>query len=1091
MGPVKTAAKRILLYGTALLIVLVLGAPFFLEPLINSKLLKSRLSNEIHHRTGVSIAPEEIAFMLFPLPGIRLIGFDHSFNDQFRLIVAQTEIELSLMALIQGRIAVDRIQMTGPRLLYTPPETADGQPSGTGNLPGFSLKTPENKVKELFALFPDSQDNLEVLVKQAATDYFDTMDAQFTVFRDNPAMVFNARIMGIDLSHGRLPVFDRATQDKLQSVRSAEAAVTLRLDNNTLFGTLRLTTPQAEFKALPGRIVGTQDLAMKVSLSREKVSAVIEPVRFNYPGGEVGVEFSSDAGRTAVSFSGKDIDISQARDACLPVLGGEPVVDSLFDILRAGTAEDITVAFSAATPAALFNAENLLLRGAASGATVHIPGVPLVARKVSGGAGVKKGVLSITTPRGRVDAASITGGRLDIDLLQDQGVPFEGEFSLAVDAKHVPATLINLLPDTELANEMKRVSDVSGYADATLGLRMAKGQTSPEVDVRVKNFDIRGRYGRIPLPVRITGEGFAFSEGCITLTESCAELGRAARITGLTGRVDLTPAPVLHIETAAADLSLAELMPWMAGHSGVMGLLSPAAKLGGIVRLDTITVDGPMFRPGQWRFRTRGAGRDVAIGFGADEPAGRFAVQAASALFQADETTLKIDHLNAGIHDLSWLEHRIHPDRLNSIRLPLQVVDTSIVKKSRGDDFLHGKLQTPAGPLISFDLTGERLSDMDLTLLVLEDPDMTEVMIVPNPAPDKPRISFEGTLNTLTLEKLLVPGSPLYNQLISLTAGDPVTIYTDKNSQVHVKTDRLNLDALLTNMDEKQQTRGKGRPPSRPLLAQKAMFFEADALTYKNREFTRLDTRVFFGADKTRVRIHHADLCDLSPRGYVDIIHGDSPRLVTAFHVNSDRQKDISAVLRCLFRTDSLIEGGYTLDGSLTGNDTPDRVWSRQNGRMHFEARSGRIYKATLLSRVLSVLNVFSAADIHQQGFAYKRFTIAADVENSVIRITKAYIDAEDMAIIASGWVDPLNDRIDLTFLVAPLKTIDTIIQNIPLVNTILSGRLVSFPAKATGKLSDPSVIPLHPSAVGKGLVNLLGDLIKAPVRLFQGNDDQ
>jgi hypothetical protein len=53
-------------------------------------------------------------------------------------------------------------------------------------------------------------------------------------------------------------------------------------------------------------------------------------------------------------------------------------------------------------------------------------------------------------------------------------------------------------------------------------------------------------------------------------------------------------------------------------------------------------------------------------------------------------------------------------------------------------------------------------------------------------------------------------------------------------------------------------------------------------------------------------------------------------------------------------------------------------------------------------------------------------------------------------------------------------------------VNTILSGRLISFPAKASGKMSDPTVIPLHPSAVGKGMVNLFGDLIKAPVRLFE-----
>jgi len=124
--------------------------------------------------------------------------------------------------------------------------------------------------------------------------------------------------------------------------------------------------------------------------------------------------------------------------------------------------------------------------------------------------------------------------------------------------------------------------------------------------------------------------------------------------------------------------------------------------------------------------------------------------------------------------------------------------------------------------------------------------------------------------------------------------------------------------------------------------------------------------------------------------------------------------------------------------------------------------------------------------DLTQKGFAYKRFTVEADIKDSVIELKKCYIDAENMAVIASGWLDPLNDKMDITFLVAPFKTIDTIIKAIPVVNTILSGRLVSLPARASGSISEPKVVPLAPSAVGKGLIDMLTDLVKAPVRLFQ-----
>jgi len=207
----------------------------------------------------------------------------------------------------------------------------------------------------------------------------------------------------------------------------------------------------------------------------------------------------------------------------------------------------------------------------------------------------------------------------------------------------------------------------------------------------------------------------------------------------------------------------------------------------------------------------------------------------------------------------------------------------------------------------------------------------------------------------------------------------------------------------------------------------------------------------------------------------------------TSFDINSSRKDDISQVFKCLFDSKSIIQGRYKFKGTLTGTENHDQILHSQNGKISFDAEKGRIYKATLLSRVLSVLNILGDTDISQKGFGYKRMTVTAEIKESVIHLKKAYIDADNMAIIASGWMDPLNDCLDLTFLVAPFKTIDTVIQYIPLINTIFRGRLASFPAKATGKLSDPTVIPMHPSAVGKGLITLFSDLLQAPVRLITG----
>jgi hypothetical protein len=140
----------------------------------------------------------------------------------------------------------------------------------------------------------------------------------------------------------------------------------------------------------------------------------------------------------------------------------------------------------------------------------------------------------------------------------------------------------------------------------------------------------------------------------------------------------------------------------------------------------------------------------------------------------------------------------------------------------------------------------------------------------------------------------------------------------------------------------------------------------------------------------------------------------------------------------------------------------------------------------TLLSRLLSVLNILKLPDIRQEGFRYRSIQVNAQMKNGTIHLEKAVIDAENMALFFTGDIHPFENRLDLTCLVAPFKTIDTLVQFIPVVNTILSGRLVSFPAKATGAIDDPVITPLHPSAVGEGLINMFTSLLTSPIRLFE-----
>ena len=78
------------------------------------------------------------------------------------------------------------------------------------------------------------------------------------------------------------------------------------------------------------------------------------------------------------------------------------------------------------------------------------------------------------------------------------------------------------------------------------------------------------------------------------------------------------------------------------------------------------------------------------------------------------------------------------------------------------------------------------------------------------------------------------------------------------------------------------------------------------------------------------------------------------------------------------------------------------------------------------------------------------------------------------MQLVGQGEIDIPNNKVNLTVLVAPFKTVDYLVSKIPLVGYVLKGTLISIPLRITGKLDDPNIITLSPTAVGKGVLGIM-----------------
>jgi hypothetical protein len=163
-------------------------------------------------------------------------------------------------------------------------------------------------------------------------------------------------------------------------------------------------------------------------------------------------------------------------------------------------------------------------------------------------------------------------------------------------------------------------------------------------------------------------------------------------------------------------------------------------------------------------------------------------------------------------------------------------------------------------------------------------------------------------------------------------------------------------------------------------------------------------------------------------------------------------------------------------------------------GHMEFDAAEGRIFAGRFYSVLIDISNLIQFTemfkgkmpDLSAEGFGYHSIHIKADVQKSILNLTEMVIDGMSMGIVCHGYVDYFNKKMDITALVAPLKTVDFFVNYLPGVNYILGGSLISIPVRIEGDLNNPRVIPISPTAVGSGLLGIMKRTLHLPIKMIE-----
>jgi uncharacterized protein YhdP len=160
-------------------------------------------------------------------------------------------------------------------------------------------------------------------------------------------------------------------------------------------------------------------------------------------------------------------------------------------------------------------------------------------------------------------------------------------------------------------------------------------------------------------------------------------------------------------------------------------------------------------------------------------------------------------------------------------------------------------------------------------------------------------------------------------------------------------------------------------------------------------------------------------------------------------------------------------------------------------GRVTFNATNGHIYRLGTVAKVLSAVSVATGSignigDLGKPDFPYDSLKLQADVQATTLVLHHWVVDGPTAKMVGNGRIDLGIRSVDLTVLVAPLRTVDTVVSHVPIVGTILGGNLISIPVKVTGPWNNPDVVPLAPSAVGAELTGFMKRTLKLPFKVMQ-----
>ena len=1114
---------RILVVFSMLVILIMVLSP----RLINLDIVRNQIKDKVMRDIGGDIKYRRMVLAYFPQPHVLIHKAEVRIPDGFTIKVHRLRIYPKLWSLIRGEVGVSRV-----RLEYADYFMKLPQISKTAPVPKdiVSVDTIVKEIARAITRLPEFKlPDIKINVKYGKIDLVDPFGRQFKL-REVQAE-YHSSPQRLDYSiECKSNLWDQIDIKGYLNPTDFQGRGNIGLSRfrpQTLLAYLLPDSPQQitdaraslniDFELLGvGNLKATFDGAIPfLQLGRNKNILAFRGGRLNgalnLEDGVIKVEltelglkdphlvaeaiFSYDENLNDIrlSIGGTQIDVDAVRRMTLALAGESEIIKNVFDIIRGGHVPRISVQTRGRSMAELGTMENIVIKGQMNRGNIFIPGAELDLVDVYGDALIADGVLNGDNLKARLGKTRGQNGRLQLGL-NEAIEPLKLQINVKADLAQLPPVLNRIVDDADFSSELAKIRDVNGTASGVLIL----GDTLDDLraEVKVSRAEMSARYDRIPYPIHLAGGRFTYKGQRIAVDKFKARIGKTT-INQLSSTIRWSGTPSLVVKTAGANLNLNEIHSWLMSLEDFQKNAQFLQSVDGNVAVEELSVNGPFFNPQAWKWKGSGTINTLRV----DSKRLPRQLHITGGRFTGSQETITLAEMEASLGKSTISQMSAHIELNKQGAFDLQTKSINLAAQE-----IYPWLATLEDFRPALEDFKAKSGNLTLYELVLSGPihqpdnwhyqvygDMQSLVIESKALTDP--VTIENGRFELTTDLMDVPSKRIKFEPTKLTwgdsrltfGGDIGLIENDVRLDSTISADAIDWNRLDTLLDyiAKKGTGSDQSPDKGRVLG--TLKVQTEKFVYDTLAFEPLEAEVTFKPEKVVIAIQQALLCGINIRGLLNVYE----QTLEVYLVPSAGDQDLAASAACLTGEKKTATGTFSLSGELLSKSKPQDFLQSLSGNVSFKAKDGRIYRLGLLSKILSILNVTEiyrgeVPDLTGEGFAYRTMTSNAKIKGGKIKLQECSIDGVSMGIACEGKIDFVEKKMNLTVLVAPFRTVDRIVDLIPLVGHVLGGKLISIPFKAKGDLKDPNVIPLPPTAVGSEVLGILERTLKLPITIIE-----